>query len=203
MTVILVLLQWQKILSIGHTTKQMSHSQTCNICIMSALEHSGMHFITLTANQTSVLALKRDDIHADCGLVFSCHNIDAILMLAKHWLFSGWIFFWNNWKVIAAVVATALILLLPAYGPLSGTIQLMAPCPGQSSEPVLEGWTILYKLAEADMMRWQWHQLNHLQAICASLQKITMPAPHHSGFRGPDALQSTASKHWRQLVEPF
>ena len=51
------------------------------------------------------------------------------------------------------------------------------------------------------MMGWQRHQLNHMQAICTSLQKITMPAPHQSNFYGPDALpdtQPTASKHWRQ-----
>ena len=50
------------------------------------------------------------------------------------------------------------------------------------------------------MMGWQWHQLNHMQAICTSLQKITTPAPHQSDFYGPDALpdtQPTASKHWR------
>jgi len=29
-------------------------------------------------------------------------------------------------------------------------------------------------------MGWHWHQLNHMQAICTLLQKITMPAPHHS-----------------------
>ena len=27
------------------------------------------------------------------------------------------------------------------------------------------------------MIEWQWHQLNHMQAICTSLQKITTPAP--------------------------
>ena len=37
-------------------------------------------------------------------------------------------------------------------------------------------------------MGWQWHQLNHMQAICTSLQEITTPAPHHSEFYGPDAL---------------
>ena len=52
--------------------------------------------------------------------------------------------------------------------------------------------------AEAEIMGWQWHQLNHMQAICHSVQKITMPAPHQSDFYGPDALpdtQPTASKH--------
>ena len=52
-------------------------------------------------------------------------------------------------------------------------------------------------------MGWPWHQLNHMQAICTSIQKITMPAPHQSDFfYGPGALpdtQPTASKHWRPL----
>ena len=51
------------------------------------------------------------------------------------------------------------------------------------------------------MMGRQWHQLNHMQAICTlSLQEITTPAPHQSDFYGQDALpdtQPTASKHWR------
>ena len=49
-------------------------------------------------------------------------------------------------------------------------------------------------------MGWQWHQLNHMQAICTLLQKITTPAAHESDFYGPNALpdtQPTASKHWR------
>ena len=67
--------------------------------------------------------------------------------------------------------------------------------PGES---VPKGQTIL-DFAEADMMGWQWHQLNHMQAICTSFQKTTMPAPHHSDFYGPHVLpdtQPTASKHW-------
>ena len=66
--------------------------------------------------------------------------------------------------------------------------------PGES---VQEGETIL-DIVDADMMGWQWHQLNHMQAICTSLQKITMPAPHQSDFCGLDALpdtQPTASEH--------
>ena len=53
--------------------------------------------------------------------------------------------------------------------------------------------------AEADMTGWQWHQLNHMQAICTLLHKITMPTPHHSVFCGPDALpdaRTTASKQY-------
>jgi len=58
------------------------------------------------------------------------------------------------------------------------------------SESVPEGQTIL-DFAEAEMMGWQWHQLNHIQAISTSLQKITMPACHQSDFYGPDALPDT------------
>jgi len=60
--------------------------------------------------------------------------------------------------------------------------------------------------AEADTMVWQWHQLNHMQAICTSLKKITTPSPHQSDFDGPDALpdtQPTASEHWRQQIYWF
>ena len=31
------------------------------------------------------------------------------------------------------------------------------------------------------MTGWQWHQLDHMQIMCTSLQ-ITMPTPHHSIF---------------------
>jgi len=33
--------------------------------------------------------------------------------------------------------------------------------------------------------------VNHMQATCTLLQKITTPAPHHSDFYGPDALPDT------------
>ena len=38
-----------------------------------------------------------------------------------------------------------------------------------SGEPVTEGYTIL-DFTEAEMMRWQWHQLDHTQVTCTSLQ---------------------------------
>ena len=56
------------------------------------------------------------------------------------------------------------------------------------------------------MMGWQWHQLNHMQASCILLQKITTPAPHQSDFYGPDALpdtQPTASTHWTATEKTF
>jgi len=61
---------------------------------------------------------------------------------------------------------------------------------------------------EARDIKWQWHQLEHMQ-VCTSLQtdnhqpaprssQITMPAPHRSVIYRPDALpaaQPTASEH--------
>ena len=70
-------------------------------------------------------------------------------------------------------------------------------CPHHPGESVPEGQTVL-DFVEADMMWWQWHQLNHMQAICTSLQKITTPVPYQSDFYGLDALpntQPTKSKH--------
>ena len=54
-------------------------------------------------------------------------------------------------------------------------------CRDYAGESVPEGKTIL-DFAEADMTEWQWHQLNHVQAICTSLQKKTTPALYHSDF---------------------
>jgi len=34
------------------------------------------------------------------------------------------------------------------------------------------------------MVGWQWHQLDHMQIICTSLQTENMPVPHHSVFTG-------------------
>ena len=51
--------------------------------------------------------------------------------------------------------------------------------------------------AEADMMAWQWHQLNHMQAICTSLQKITTPAPHQVKLCNP-LLSAAKPEHRSQ-----
>ena len=80
---------------------------------------------------------------------------------------------------ILLLLLLRLLLLQPFYDPLSRT-------------------TRVSRYYKDIMMGWQWHQLNHMQAICTLLQKITMPALHHSDFYGPDALpdtQPTASKH--------
>jgi len=49
-------------------------------------------------------------------------------------------------------------------------------------------------------MGWQWHQLDHMQIICMSLQTDNNASTSPLSFYRPDALpaaQPTASKHWR------
>jgi len=51
-----------------------------------------------------------------------------------------------------------------------------------------------------EMMDWQWHQLDHMQIICTSLQTDNHASTTPLSFYRPDALpatQPTASKHWR------
>jgi len=59
----------------------------------------------------------------------------------------------------------------------------------------------LWILLEQEMMGLQWHQLNHMQIICNSLQADDYASTSPLSFYKPDALpatQPTASKHWRQ-----
>ena len=82
--------------------------------------------------------------------------------------------------------------------------RFMAVCPGlYPGEPVTEGWAIL-DFTEAEVtggsgIRW---------TICKSFalrsRQMIMLAPHHSVFKGPDALpaaQPTASTHWRRSTQ--
>ena len=39
-----------------------------------------------------------------------------------------------------------------------------------------------------EMMRWQWHQLDHLQIIAVCSRRMTTPESHHSIFYEPDVL---------------
>ena len=50
-------------------------------------------------------------------------------------------------------------------------------------------------------MGWQWHQLDHMQIICTSLQTDNHASTSPLSFYRPDALPATkptVSKHWRQ-----
>jgi len=51
------------------------------------------------------------------------------------------------------------------------------------------------------MTGWQWHQLDHMQIICTSIQTDNHASTSPLSFYRPDAFpvaQPTASKHWRQ-----
>ena len=47
-------------------------------------------------------------------------------------------------------------------------------------------------------MAWQWHQLDHMQVICTSLQT---PAPHHAVFTGWMILLPLNQQH--QITEGY
>ena len=60
--------------------------------------------------------------------------------------------------------------------------------------------------SEAEVIGWQWHQLDHRHVNCISESHSThipcQPTLHHSSFYGPHALpvtQPTAPKHWREI----
>jgi len=55
-------------------------------------------------------------------------------------------------------------------------------------------------LLEQEMMGWQWHQLDHIQIICTSLQTDNHASTSPLSFYRPNAVhaaQPTTSKHWR------
>jgi len=56
----------------------------------------------------------------------------------------------------------------------------------------------LLDFTEQEMMGWQWHRLDHMQIICASLETDNHASTSSLSFYRPDALpaaQPTASKH--------
>jgi len=58
-------------------------------------------------------------------------------------------------------------------------------------------------LMKQEMMRWQWHQLDHMQIICTLLQTYNHAGTLSLNFHRPDALpdsQPTASEHQRQFA---
>ena len=58
-------------------------------------------------------------------------------------------------------------------------------------------------LLEQEMMEWQWHQLDHMQIICTSLQTNNHASTSPLSFYRLDALPATqpmASKHRRHML---
>jgi len=86
-----------------------------------------------------------------------------------------------------------LIILLLLLHPFNGLFS-RTTCVSQHQKGK-EFWILL----EQEMIGWQWHQLDHMQIICTSLQTDNHASSSLSFYR-PDALpaaQPTASKHWR------
>jgi len=78
-------------------------------------------------------------------------------------------------------------------------IHLVDSFPGQpESADASERLKTIWILMKQEMMGWQWHQLDHMQIICTSLQTDNHASTSPLSFYRPDALpamQPTASKH--------
>jgi len=58
-------------------------------------------------------------------------------------------------------------------------------------------------LLEQETIGWQWHQVDHMQIICTSLQTDNHASTSPLSFYRPGALpanQPTSSKHWRHAL---
>jgi len=97
-------------------------------------------------------------------------------------------------KPTASLTVQVLLLLLlhPFNGLFSRTTSVSQH---QKGKPF---WILL----EQEMMGWQWHQLDHMQIICTSLQTDNHASTSPLSFYRPDALpaaEPTVSKHWTIL----
>ena len=103
---------------------------------------------------------------------------------------------WQNGHYSLDTVSARQILLLPLH-PFSSVFSRRTwVSRHQKGKPF---WILM----KQDMMGWQWHQLDHVQIICTSLQTDNHVSTSPLIFYRPDALpvaQPTASKHWRQLL---
>jgi len=75
------------------------------------------------------------------------------------------------------------------------TLLLLDPFNGLSSRTTWVSWHQKGKpfwiLLEQEMMGWQWHQLDHTQIICTSLQSDNYISTSPLSFYMPDALPAT------------
>jgi len=108
----------------------------------------------------------------------SCTPADALVLFSSYFIDTG---------------------LVPTHQtdrhPFNGVFQdnLGKPAPQRLNQ----NWILI----KQEMMGWQWHQLDHVQIICTSLQSdnhASISSSYHSIFHRPDALpdaQPTVSKH--------
>jgi len=85
-----------------------------------------------------------------------------------------------------------LLLVLHPFSGLFPRITLVRQC--QKSKASLD----LNEATDDGVLGWQWHQLDHMQSICTSLQTDNHTNTSSLHFYRPDALpdaKPTASKH--------
>ena len=90
-----------------------------------------------------------------------------------------------------------LLLVLHPFSGLFPRITLVRQC--QKSKASLD----LNEARDDGVLGWQWHQLDHMQSICTSLQTDNHTNTSSLHFYRPDALpdaKPTASKHWRHFI---
>ena len=100
------------------------------------------------------------------------------------------------WREMLLVMLLMACLLLPL-------LLLLQPFNGLFSRTT---WISRYRkgktgLEDDGVLGWQWHQLDHMQTICTSLQTDNHTSTSSLSFYRPDALpdtQPTVSKHWRR-----
>ena len=94
--------------------------------------------------------------------------------------------------LMACLLLPLLLLLQPFNGLFSRTTSVSRYRKGKSG------------LEDDGVLGWQWHQLDHMQTICISLQTDNHTSTSSLNFYRPDALpdaQPTVSKHWRHSTK--
>jgi len=105
----------------------------------------------------------------------------------------------ENKEVLSDITQKSLLLLLhPFIGLFSRTTWVSQY---QKSKTSLD----LNVARDDEVLGWQWHQLDHMQTICTSLQIDNHTNTSSRNFYRPDArphTQPTVSKHWKQNQVP-
>jgi len=142
---------------------------------------------------TSCYVLWRLDTRCCVELWLAIVLIDCSMFhidVSRRWTWHAWL----RADSVSQLITHSLLLLLHLFnGLLSRTIWLSRHRKGKPF------WILL----EQEMMGWQWHQLDHMEIICISLQTDNHASTSESFYRSDDlpAAQPTASKHWRISVD--
>jgi len=96
---------------------------------------------------------------------------------------------------LASTLLLLLLLLHPFNGLFSRTTRVSRHQKRKTSLDLNEA-------RDDGVLRWQWHQLDHMQTVCTSIQTDNHTNTLSLNFYRPDALpdaQPTVSKHWRPV----